>query len=98
MRVAREQREGGETIPKRGQEQRGLWRSCRWRARWCGESANLQQTCIVLSMDARHIGALSGTSGDSLEMISTRFGTLGNRLFSSKRTKQSSPQNAGVHS
>ena len=40
---------------KGGQEQRGLWRGCRQRARWkvCGESANLQPTYFVLSMDAR---------------------------------------------
>ena len=34
MRVAREQRQGVETRPERGREQRGLWRSCRQRARW----------------------------------------------------------------
>jgi len=34
MRVAREHGKGGETIRKTGQEQRGLWRSCRQKARW----------------------------------------------------------------
>ena len=35
MRVAREQREeGGETMRKKRQGLRGLWRDCRQRARW----------------------------------------------------------------
>ena len=57
--------------------------SCRHRGRdgRRGESTDLQQTCFVLSMDARHMGSLSGTSGNSLEMISTRFGELGNCWF-----------------
>ena len=41
-----------------------------------GRTANVR-SCVVLSMDARHMGALSGTSGNSLEVISTRFGPLG---------------------
>ena len=34
-----------------------------------------------MSMDARHMGAWSGTLGDSWVIISTRFGTLGNCWF-----------------
>ena len=64
---------------KTGQEQRGLWRSCRQKARWrvCRER-ELAATCCVFSVDAKHMAALSGTSGNSLEIISTRFGTLRN--------------------
>ena len=32
-------------------------------------------------MDARHMGALNGTSGKPVEIISTRFGTLGSCWF-----------------
>ena len=50
MRVAREQREGVETIRKIGQEQRGLWRSCRQRARgkvWREGKLAAHMLCIV---------------------------------------------------
>ena len=72
MRVAREQRE---TIRKRewceGRSSAGCGVATdRQRDRKCAESADLQQTCFVLSMDPRHTGALSGTSGDPLEIIS----------------------------
>ena len=83
MRVAREQREG-----RREQYRRGGRRSAgcgvaadRGPDGRYGESANLQQTCFVLSMDARHMRALSGTSGNSLDIIRTRFGTLGSCWF-----------------
>ena len=87
MRVAREQRGGGETIRKRGQEQRGLWRSCRQRARWkVWRERKLAANVLSAvdgswAMDAGHMGALSGTSGNSSEMISTSFGKLLNCWF-----------------
>ena len=74
MRVAREHGKGGRQCGRQGRSSAGCGVAAdRRRDRRCGESASLQQACFVLSMDARHMGALSGTSGTSLEIISTRF-------------------------
>ena len=60
MRVECEQREGGPTMAKRGRSGAGCGEAAdRGRDGRCGKSANLQTTCFVLSMDARHMRTLS---------------------------------------
>ena len=62
----------------------------------CSESANLQQTCFVLSMDARHMGALSGAYEETLwrsqALDSEHLGVVG---FYQHRTNNEGPEMPG---
>ena len=62
MRVACEQWKEGRPYGREGRSSAGCGVAAdTGRDGRCGERANLQHTCFVLSMDGRHMGALSGT-------------------------------------
>ena len=85
MRVACEQWKEGRPYGREGRSSAG----CGVAADGGGamEGVERAQTRFVFSMDARHMRALSESSGKSGEITSTTFGSLGHCRFFQKRKK-----------